>query len=169
MNRVDDMMRDIMGAQAYWFPVFGEIVSFNAAQGVVDVRPSVSRGGEAAPVLKKIPLIMFGGGGWEVDFQPATGDLALVIFCGHNVFQMWNRSKSSEVGNAQFSDAVAIPFSKRISTAGGLVIKNSAGTAKLEVTDTGINVLVGPSLFNIMTHTHSIPTGGTSGPPTIGS
>lgn len=171
--RFEDMFRDIMDAQSFWFPVFGEIKTFNAAQGTVDVLPKVALNGEGSPVLKGIPLLLPGGGGWLIDFQPAPGDFALLIFCGQNVFQFWNRSKTANVENKpSLMDAVAIPFSKRTSSA-GVTIKNESGTVKVEVTDIGVKMTSGAMSLEVAAadiktgtqvsipfHTHTVVVGG---------
>jgi hypothetical protein len=173
MNRAEDMLREIIESGDLWFPVFGEITAFSPTAGTVSVRPAITRQSENAPVMKDVPLLMPGGGGWHIDFQPAAGDFALVIFCGQPVGNFWNRNgKTSEFGRATLSDAVAIPFSRRTSSTDGIVLKNDLGNLSIELTDTDIAVTalsaISSTTFSLLTHTHSVPTGQT-GPPTAGS
>lgn len=161
-DRIDDMFRSIMDAQSFWFPVFGEIKTFNAAQGTVDVLPKVALNGEDSPVLKGIPLLLPGGGGWLIDFQPAPGDFALLIFCGQNVFQFWNRSKTANVENKpSLMDAVAVPFSKRTTITQGVAIRSADGVMKFEVTSSDVKAVIGGMVYSLLTHTHSGVTVGT--------
>lgn len=166
MMRFEDMMREVLDGKTFFFPVFGTVDSFHIDSKTVDIRPGLTRDATAAPVLKKVPFLLPGAGGWLIDMTPSRGDLALVLFCGHNVFEWWTRSASGEQGNAALSDAVALVFAKSTGTASGITLRNAAGTMQFKVTDTDVKVTTVAGSVSLLTHTHPSPAGGSTGAPT---
>ena len=129
------------------------------------------------PVLVDVPVLFPRAGGYAITFPVQTGDECLVIFCDMCIDAHW---QSGGVQNQidkrrhDLSDGMAIITGtsqpNRLSdvSSSTFQIRNTAGTAILEINGTTINILGGNVNImnrNFMQHTHSgvQPGGGSTG------
>jgi hypothetical protein len=101
------------------------------------------------PLLVDVPVAFPGGGGWTLTFPVVKGDEALVVFSSRCIDAWWQSSGvqvQAELRMHDLSDGFAFigPRSKPRALAGlsvdGVQLRNDAGTVKIDLNGTVINV-----------------------------
>ena len=109
-----------------WTAIPGIVKYYSAADNTVTVQPAIravvvahdpKTGDEkntdvTLPQLIKVPVVQIGGGGFLVDFQPATGDEVLVVFSSRCIDGWWQSGgvqKQTEWRAHDLNDGIAIP------------------------------------------------------------
>lgn len=128
------------------------VESYDADKGCIDAKPLVKRreadGSVASlPVIRRVPVVFPGGGGFRVIFPLAAGDVVQLVFCDQAIDAWKERGGEQDPGSTRthsISDAVAIPTVRPISAAWSdaptesLKVGKDAGSAQAEFKDAEI-------------------------------
>lgn len=127
------------------------------------------------PILPDVPFFVYSGGGYSLTLPISKGDDCLVVF-GDNCMDGWwqNGGVQNQVERRRhdLSDGFAIVGFKSqpnvISNyaSGSAQLRNASGSAYIEITDSGINIVSGNTTIdgvNFLGHKHSgVESGGSN-------
>lgn len=136
----------------------GEIVSYDAAKQVADVRPMLKRripdpdGGddtiEALPTIPAVPVVWPRGGGYCLTFPLAKGDGVMLVFSEADLSAWRDTGEASDPGDVErhgLAGAVAVPGVDTVAraltdaSATHLVIGKDGGPA-IHIDSTGVKI-----------------------------
>lgn len=129
-----------------------KVEAYDASKGCVDVKPLVKRRGpdgtlDSLPVIRRVPVVFPGGGGFRLIFPLAAGDVVQLVFCDQAIDAWKERGGEQDPGSTRahsISDAVAIPTIRPLSAAwsdapeSSLKVGKDAGSAQAEFKDAEI-------------------------------
>ena len=166
----------------------GRVESYDASTQKADVKPlikseDIDEEGNAVyypiPVITDVPVVFPGGGGFRVTFPLTKGSTVLLVFSEASLDTWLSKGGDVEPGvdsRHELTDAIAIPglntFTAPLSNAPSSTMSVGADntTATIEFSDTqitaggaGADALITRTEFN--THTHPVPSLGTSSAP----
>lgn len=143
MDRIEDILDDMMMGQVLWFPMPGTVQSFSASSGRVSIQLDATIEG-ATTIAEEVPVIFPGGGDWSLTFHPAPGDRMLLVFCSREIYLWLNGQDSqSELIRPEIRTAVAFPVLPRSTaatsgTSDGITLRKRDNSVSLTLSDSGL-------------------------------
>lgn len=131
-----------------------QVVSFDRAKNRVSVKPLIMVLGTDGSTLSRaqingLPVYQLGGGGFVLSFNLSPGDLGWIKASDRDIslfLQAYKEAAPNTLRKHSFSDAVFYPdvmtgYTIAGEDAGNAVLQNKAGTVKISLSQTSINMV----------------------------
>lgn len=124
------------------------VTKYNLSQNTVNLQLAIQvllTDGEYKdrPQIFDIPVLELGGNDLSIKFPLKKDDTGIVIFCDRDITLFKQEKKNTQpqtLRKHDLADGIFIPMKFGNSGSSNIVIENSNGNTKLEVTSSGINI-----------------------------